>query len=235
MKKFWLILLSLSLLLCLCACNSEQIISDDGRYVYDSDGNLILERMIDIDGTYIGKKEYQYKNGLRTVEKEYSASDVLAFITTFSYNTSGTLVSSNMEYYINGNVGSREVTEFNAAGLYARRSTFDENNIISYDLVYTYDENNQLSSIHNYNYANGKLHSSYVRDKDNLTIAEYQYDEQGLVSWHILYENKDGLPYKATDPDGSYKIYHYKDGNICTGYTVYEADGTFRYEEVYGQ
>ena len=236
MKKLFVFCLTLLAALSLWACGkaSTTVETEGGTKTYDKNGNLVEEKMIDVDGTYLGRREYTYEDGLLATETEFDSAGGKILTSVYTYTAEGVLSHCTENFYSGDSISGRNVMEYNPAGLVIRSSYYDGTNTLISVNMYTYDGSDQKTGTHYYAYENGVLKTSMVFDKDQNMIGEYSYDESGQISWSVVYEFIGKLPHKGTNSDGSYMIYHYDENDVCTGYTCYEADGTFRYEETYG-
>lgn len=196
---------------------------DDDKQ-YDADGNLILEKILDVDGSYIGKREYTYENGLRMTETEYDSQDTLIVKYTYEYDA-GVLVSRLAELFSDGIVDATEKAEYDAGRNIVKESFFDAAGTLWQIAEYSFDADGNPTGDKLYGYENGIVKNCISSNEDGHILSEEQYDENGEVFWSIRYEYLDGLRVKGVMLDGSSIEYLYdKEGNE-TGLIHYDPDG----------
>lgn len=250
MKKILSLVLSLLLLLTLSACREDAPDSSpsgdqngtvdtpatgepaEDSKVYDTDGNLILEKILDADGVYIGKREYTYENGKQVTCTEYDAEDELVVKYTYRYD-GNVLLQRHTALYNFGVVDATEEAEFAEDGKIVKESFFDSTGTLWQVTEYVFDADRDQVGYKAYSYENGSVKSCVSYDEDDHVLSEEQYNENGEVFWSIRYEYMDGLRVKGVESDGSYHEYHYdKEGNE-TGLTYYDSDGNVTEKIIY--
>lgn len=250
MKKFLLSLLALLLLFSLCACvnnptgnlppetdppGSSTVQDPENPYqdIYDSDNNLILDYLLDDDGSYLGKNEYTYENGKPHTQKEYDSQDRLFLSTTHEYDENGKLYKDHLELYEDGLVYAREVWEYSQTGSLSVVNYYNADGQQTDKTEYVYNDDGSLLKEVSYGYLDGRLFSRVEIDGQDLVLSEHQYDENGNVFWYIIYTYENGLRVKGTESTGCYTIYHYDGDGVEIGYTIYDADGNITEEISY--
>lgn len=253
-KLFGMLTLLLALfLLCACAEQKEEPSVEDPpatpfQNVYDDGGNLLVEYLVDDDGTYKGKKEYLYEEG-QMKKRTYDETDKLIEEVAEEYDAQGNLIKS-IEYdkaidfrcetvytyddgKMTGNVSNVYVCgelstcwEFNAEGLVRGRAYTDGR--VSWFVIFEYENGRKKRSTD----SDGNM-DIYHYDENGKQTGYTTYDRDGHVIEETVYNYKDSGLTLRTANDGSYAFYYFDENGREIGSAHYDAEGNLLKEYIY--
>lgn len=221
MKKKLFGITALLLVLCLlCACGKqkEEPASEDPpttpfQNVYDDGGNLLVEYLVDDDGTYKGKKEYLYEEGLMK-KRTYDETDKLIEEVAEEYDAQGKLIKKQT---YDGIVDRKEdyVYTYNAEG---KLTEMIQTTVLC-------DQGWGFKSVRKYN-------------EKEQTIRILEYTLKGTLTHYLDWEYEGDRRVKVTlvNKNPSYREYHiihYDKDGVSTGVTYYDNNDKVKEEVVY--
>lgn len=218
-KLFGITALLLTLFL-LCACGKqkeepslEEPPATPFQNVYDDGGNLLVEYLVDDDGTYKGKKEYLYEEGLMK-KRTYDETDTLTQETAEAYDAQGKLI---------------------------KKVLYDGLEDIKEEIVYTYNAEGKLTeliqtSMHCSEGWGHKTARKYNEKQQVVRISDYTLE--GTLLHYLEWEYEGDLRVKCTLVNRNpryreYYIIHYDKDGISTGVTYYDRNDKVKEEVIY--
>ncbi len=263
MKKKLLGIIALLLaLLLLSACHKpqgealqEEPPATPFQNVYDDGGNLLVEYLVDDDGTYKGKKEYFYEEG-QMKKRTYDANDTLIEETGEEYDDQGNLIKKliydgatntkeetvytyNAEgkqtqiadtiVFCNNGMGHKCVTKYNEKQQPVRHTYYSLDGTLLYYIGYEYEGDLKIKTT----VANRNPREYYywisAYDEEDHCISDTYYDRNDKVTEVRTYIWENGHHVKSISSKGEYTIYSYDENGICLGYSNYDAEGNLTY------
>lgn len=218
MKKKLFGMLTLLLALCLlCACgkqkeepSAEEPPSTPFQNVYDDGGNLLVEYLVDDDGTYKGKKEYLYEEG-QMKKRTYDKNDKLTEEVAEEYDAQGKLIKE-LVYDGIKNTKAETVYTYNAEGKWA-------------ELTYTFTD------CYLAQFPGHKAIDIFVvkYNEKQQPVRHSAYNHEGILLWYMEYEYEGDLKVKTTrvnrrPREYEYWISAYDEEGHCISDTYYNGD-----------
>ena len=215
-KLFGITALLLALcLLCACGKQKEEPVAEDPpstpfQNVYDDGGNLLVEYLVDDDGTYKGKKEYLYEEG-QMKKRTYDETDKLIEEVAEEYDTQGKLIK---ELVYDGIKNTKEETvyTYNAEGKWA-------------ELTYTFTD------CYLAQFPGHKAIDIFVvkYNEKQQPVRHSAYNHEGILLWYMEYEYEGDLKVKTTrvnrrPREYEYWISAYDEEGHCISDTYYNGD-----------
>ena len=136
------------------------------KYIYNSNGNMI-KTVSDYDGADDFKESYEYDSNNRLIKKA-SNTDAGIEYTTYTYDTQGRIIRSEIFSPISGNKANEY--KYNSNG-------FVSSYIFNYNYQYDIENDDAYIGSYEYNSSNKVIKNTY----DGNTIT-YEYDDNGLIS-----------------------------------------------------
>ena len=212
-KLFGITVLLLALcLLCACGKQKEEPSVEDPpatpfQNVYDDGGNLLVEYLVDDDGTYKGKKEYLYEEG-QMKKRVYDKNDKLI---------------------------EEIAEEYDAQGKLIRKAVYDSAAYTKDEIVYTYDAAGKLTEMAQTSIPldggrGWKTVRFYNEKEQPVRLCHYILDEAQKKATLLAYsdwEYEGDLKVKVTTINKNpyhrdYYIIHYDEAGLTTGVTYYD-------------
>ena len=257
-KLFGITALLLALcLLCACGKKKEEPVAEDPpstpfQNVYDDGGNLLVEYLVDGDGTYMGKKEYLYEEGqmkkrtydetdklIEEIAEEYDAQgnlikklkyDGINSIkneTVYTYDAEGkrTQIADTTEFCGSG-MGGKCVTKYNEKQQPVRNSYYDLEGTLLYYMEYAYEGDRRVKTT----IANRSPREYYywisAYDEEGHCISATYYNSDDKVTEVRTYIWEDGHHVKSISSKGDYTLYYYDENGDDLGHETYDSNGT---------